>query len=378
MKICFFGTYDRNYSRNKILLTGLERLGVSVVEVHTQLEQTKLNSEKHVGIVAVIHRLLRKASFLPVVLSHLSDIRRSDIIFCAYPGHLDLPLAWFIGKIFRKPVVFDPFFSITDVFAHDFAIVSEKSFKYRFFYLAESLIFSLADRILADTPFQQENYASLLHIPNERMRVVLLGADDTVYRRVEAQKKPVNRKFRVVYYGLYNPIHGVEYMIEAARQLRDDPQIEFLFIGDGQTYPLAVSLVEKYHLSNVHFHTLTEKDALPLLQTADVFLGLFGKHKSVWRAIPNKVLQGLAMGKAVITGTGAAAESVFVHKKHLMLLPPEDSAAIAAAIRELKEHPKLRETVTREGYALYKRLFTPDAIGKELLKIFQELSHENP
>ena len=37
MRICYFGTYDRDYSRNRIIVEGLRRTGVEVVECHRAL-----------------------------------------------------------------------------------------------------------------------------------------------------------------------------------------------------------------------------------------------------------------------------------------------------------------------------------------------------
>ncbi len=34
MKVCYWGTYDKGYLRNKILITGLRENGVEVVECH--------------------------------------------------------------------------------------------------------------------------------------------------------------------------------------------------------------------------------------------------------------------------------------------------------------------------------------------------------
>jgi len=55
MRVCYFGTYDLNYSRNRILIEGLERNGIDVVECHVPLWQgtsDKVAAARHEPAVA--------------------------------------------------------------------------------------------------------------------------------------------------------------------------------------------------------------------------------------------------------------------------------------------------------------------------------------
>jgi len=369
MNICFFGTYDRNYSRNQILLKGLPQAGVEVIEVHKDLSIIKLDKKGDISSVAILYRFLRKFLFLPVLFSKITEIRKSDILLCPYPAHLDLPLCFFVAKIFGKPVIFDPLFSLTDVFINDFGILPGKSLVAYIFKKIEGFIFSLPDIILADTPYQSDNYQKLFGLHHSRIKIIPLGADNSLYKSTPIKKR--NDKFRVIYFGLYNPVHGLEFVVEAARILKRE-DLEFLFIGEGQTYNNIVSLVKKYKLSNIDFLKLKEKEAIPILQKADVFLGLFGASHTVFRTIANKVLQGLSLGKAVITSQGAAINSVFKDHQHLLLVKPQDGQAIARAILEIKNNPALKKKLEENGYKIFNEKFTPRAVGLTLKKVIIE------
>lgn len=374
MTICFFGTYHREYSRNQILLKGLKQIGIPVVEVHVPVTIMRLESKKHIGLLAVFHRLGRKVLLLPAVIKNFGKIRHCDVIFCAYPAHVDLPIAWVVAKLAGKPLIFDPLFSLTDVFTNDFKILQKHAIFAKLLHFFEKIIFSLPEIVLADTPYQKEKYHTMFQIPNERIRIVSIGADTGIYKQASMKAfargplaKPAGM-LRVVYYGLYNPVHGVEYMIESAHILKNDKDIEFLMIGDGQTYEEMVALSKKYSLTNVRFLKLMEKDAILILQTADVFLGLFGSNESVFRAIPNKVLQGMAMGKAVITSSGPAIRSVFEQGRHVLLIEPANASILAEAIKKIKNSPELKKQLMKEGYKAFQEQFTPKAVAEQLLR----------
>lgn len=371
MTLCFLGLYDENYSRNQILFAGLRHAGVPIIEVHTQLIQLRLESSAHIGISATVRRLVRKLSFFPVLLANLGKISRSDVIVCAYPAHADLPIAWCVAKLFGKPLVFDPMFSLTDVFVNDFRILPASSLKRKLFQELERILFHLPDLVIADTHYQKENYVRLFGISPKRIAVVPLGVNSGLYQKSTAQKK--GRLFRVVYYGLYNPIHGVEHIIDAAHLLAAEKDIEFLMIGDGQTYAQSVARAKRYGLKNMKFLKLKEKESMPYLQTADVFLGLFAPAESVFRTIANKVVQGMSMGIPVITGEGKAIKSAFVHKKHLYLVPMENPASLAGAIREIKTDAALRHRLQSEGYGIIMKSFTPKAVAQQFIEAIKSL-----
>ena len=49
------------------------------------------------------------------------------------------------------------------------------------------------------------------------------------------------------------------------------------------------------------------------LASADAILGIFGTSDKALRVIPNKVYQGLAVGRAVLTAGGGGRPSVLLH-----------------------------------------------------------------
>ena len=81
MQICFFGSYDKYYSRNQIILKGLAINHVLVVEVHLDLPKSEISEEEHLTMSIMIKRLLRKLKLIPIVFKNLGNIRHSDLIF---------------------------------------------------------------------------------------------------------------------------------------------------------------------------------------------------------------------------------------------------------------------------------------------------------
>ncbi len=367
MKICFFGAYDRNFTSNQIVLKGLRTNGVIVTEVNSHTPLTRLDKQKDMTVFNLVKRVLKKWKILSVIIKNWKNLRECDYIYIGFPGHFDVLIAYPIAKLLRKKIIFNPLVIFYSGFVSDQGFIKEGSVFAKVMKFGEKVIYKMSDLVIADTKLQEKNLHTLFNVPYSKMKTVVIGADDTVYKY--SPKEQETTEFNVIYYGLYTPLHGVEYILDAAEVCKSDPKIKFLMIGRGNTYEKSVEEANKRQLTNVIFYPdMTEVDAFDTLATGDVFLGFLQKHPSVDRIIPNKVYQGLALGKAVVTADAPIMREVFKHKENIYLCNPADGKSLADGILELKNDKNLRLKIAENGHKKFKLHFTPKAVGKELVK----------
>ena len=78
LRACFFGTYDSDYPGNRVLIEGLRRNGVNVIECHVPLwETTPIKQARYYGLLSLIRlgarfllavvRLVIKAARIPAL-----------------------------------------------------------------------------------------------------------------------------------------------------------------------------------------------------------------------------------------------------------------------------------------------------------------------
>lgn len=372
LTVCFFGAYDKTYTSNLIVMNGLKENGVKIVEVNSNIKVTRLDSKKDMGWWQLMKRVLRKYKLIGEIARHIPDIKKCDAIYVGYPGHFEVLPAFIIGKIFRKKVFFFPVIVFYTGFVDDQGILEKNSLLARIIKLGEKLIYSMVDVVLPDTPLQKQHLIKLFNLPESKLRVLPIGADGKAYKYTPYIN--METKINCTYYGLYTPLHGVEHIIEAAHILKDDCDIKFTFVGNGKTFQENFDRAKKLGLDNVEFfHNTPESEHVAILQKADLFFGFLQDHPTVTRVIPNKVYQGLALGKVVVTADSPVARSVFTHKKDIYLVKPSDAKDLAEKILELKNNPELRKQIAENGYQLYQQKFTPKAIGKALVKYIEEV-----
>ena len=367
LTVCFFGSYDRTFTSNIIVKKGLELQGVRVVEVMHHVLVSELNKPSDMGIIPLFKRVLKKAGIFKEIVVHMRDLQKSDVLYVGYPGHLDVYLAWVVARLFGCKLVFNPLVVFYTGFVDDQGILKPGSFMARMFKWGEGIMYRLCDLVLADTPAQKEHLIKLFGLPASKIEVLPIGADDTIYN-FEGYGNVRDSYFNVMYYGLYSPLHSCPVIIEAARIVQKNKNIRFVMVGKGQSYDKTYALAQKYQLTNVEFYPeMNEFNSSDTLQCADVFLGFIAKHPSVERIVPNKVYQGMALGKTVVTASAAAISSILADQKEVYLVEPDNAESLSAAILDLYSHPQKTGKIARSGREIFMKRFTPRAVGEMLI-----------
>lgn len=373
IKICFFGTYDRSFSSNALVLRGLLENKTSVLEVNSEVKITKLTKKDELSMWELTKRVLRKHRLVSEIWNKRNEIKNTDVIYVGYPGHFDVIPAWIVAKIFKKKLVFNPTLIFYVGFSEEQGILDKKSFLGKLIKYGEMFIYKLCDMVFADTPFQRNFLIKEFGLNPKKVKSLPLGADD-IYYRYTPYKNTTSKNINVTYYGLYSPIHGVECIIEAARILRNDSDIHFTMIGNGNTFQQNFDRAQKLELTNITFHHDVPFEKHPaIMEKADIFLGFLADHPSIYKVIANKVYQGLALGKVVVGADAPVMRSVFTHKENIYLCKPNDPKDFVKALVELKNNPKLRTTIAVNGYRLFEKQFTPKKVVLQMMKYVEEI-----
>jgi len=361
--VLFFGTCDLSYSRNQIISDGLRSAGVEVVECVVPLWKGTADR------VSAASGGWIKPSFLARVGRVYTALLRHyrlhqpdyDVMWLGYPGQIDVYPARLLSWITRKPLVLDLFMSayLISVERH---LHSAHPRSIQLVYWLEKFACRLPDRLIIDTAEYVDYFHQTYRVAPERFRLVPTGADDRLFRPL--QTSPRDGRFRVLFYGTFIPLHGVETVIRAAAQLRYYPDIHFDLVGEGPEKALAIGLAHELGLTNVTFHGWIERSQLPkFAASADVCLGVFGNTKQGRATIQNKIYEGLAMGKPLITGDSETVRATLQHGEHAFLVPRADPSALAEALLRLYRDPVLRQRLAKSGYDLFCGHYTLAKIG---------------
>jgi len=82
----------------------------------------------------------------------------------------------------------------------------------------------------------------------------------------------------------------------------------------------------------------------------------------------------MGMRKPVITVRTPAVEEFFSHRENIFLVQESRPNLLAQAILALKDDKDLRERIAERGYQLVSQEFSPEAVGRTLIRILKKNS----
>jgi len=348
MDICFFGAYEFDYPRVAVIRKGLRRCGAGIFEC----------------------RMPPGRKFwlrYPLLVLRYLRLRRShDAFFVPQFCHKDVPLVKLLAFLTSRTVIFDPLASRYETKILDRRVKSVDSPSAWWNRMIDMVSLRLPDWILADTEAHKSYYCSEFGVPESKVIVLPVGFDDDLFK---PRSRVENSDFRVLFFGSFLPLHGVDVIIRAAKIVSEtDPGIRFELVGSGQTHAEAQALVSELNAENVFFRSWCSLGDFPaMIARADICLGIFGHTEKARRVVPHKVYQAMAMRKPVISARTPALEEIFQHERDLVFCREPLTENLARSVLELRSNPQLRKDIAENGMRTVWDHYAPAALGMRLL-----------
>ncbi len=358
MRVLMVVGREMDYPRNRVIRKALELAGC---ELEVIASEGRTYARR---LPEVTWRLLRER------------VRRKgepDVYLVGFLGHTIMP---FLRPLTRRPVVFDPFVSLYETLCEDRMRVREGGVASRLLARMDAWTCHAADMVLVDTWAHAEHFATAFRQPRNKFVRLWVGADDGVYRPRDVGREGRKGPLTVFYYATFQPLHGVEVVLDAAERLSWGRGFRFQLVGSGPELPRFRSRLECMAAAGVlHWRPWAREEELAeLMASADICLGgHFSLRPKADRVIPGKIYQFLASRKAVVAGDTKANRELLQPGVHALLVPRGDPLALAEAIQSLSCDEAKREELAENGYRLFKQSCSPAALSVELMEALDRL-----
>jgi glycosyltransferase involved in cell wall biosynthesis len=174
----------------------------------------------------------------------------------------------------------------------------------------------------------------------------------------------------VLYAGTHGISQGLTSVADAAARLAGKA-IRFAFVGEGADKQRLLHRVAEFGLDNVTLLPGVPHEQIPaLLAAADVCLVPLRDVPLFSAFIPSKMFEYLAAGKPVV-GAVAGEAAQILREAGAWVVPPADSAALAAAIRTLAADPQRRQAMGRQGRCYVEEYFDRGTLARQYRKLIE-------
>jgi glycosyltransferase involved in cell wall biosynthesis len=333
--VLLWGSYDTSKPRIRILCQAMRAAGIRLETAHSTVWERFDDKSRIRGLRACVGIAARALIGWPRMAWKLVSAPRPDVILVSYPGVVDIWMARLVGAVRRIPVAFDIFISLYDTIVCDRRMLKEGSFLARCLLAFEGAAIRTADIPFMDTAAHARRIERLFGLPEGRVGDVWVGAEAEAFPATGMSAR-TRRPLRVLFYGQFIPLHGIDTIVAAAALLRD-ADIDWILVGRGQESGRIDALLDADPLPRVRrIPWIDYRELGQRLVDADVCLGIFGTSEKAASVIPNKVFQIVAAGRPLVTRDSPAIRELFeADGPCLRLVPPGDPRALAEALLAL-------------------------------------------
>ncbi|MGI9077951.1 MAG: glycosyltransferase family 4 protein [Gemmatimonadaceae bacterium] len=278
--------------------------------------------------------------------------RAPDIVIGSTPHLFAALTAWRIARRHRIPFVLE----VRDLWPESLGVGGGRQGPgYWMLWALSRFLYRVADRTVvlargAGRFLEGKGIAAhkIAYVPN--------GTD---LSRFAGNAQPAPRdSLRLVYAGAHGPANGLDVVLDAAYELRDEPHVSFLLIGDGTAKAALEQRARTLGLANVTFAESVSKSEMPavlfscdagLMVLKDVPLFSFGVS-------PNKLFDYWGASLPVVCNVPGEVANWVLEAQGGIQAVDASSSALASAIRDLLARSSLeRRAMGESGRAFVQR-----------------------
>lgn len=253
----------------------------------------------------------------------------------------------------------------------------QSKWKNRLYIALERFAAKYCDKIYAVAQAMIDQCVAAKVAPADKYMVVYSGMDTTAFanaaREAELRQKlgiPENAKTIVTVARLFHQ-KGYEFVIPAAEKvLSVDPDVHFLFVGDGPMYDELQGYLKSKNIDrNFHFAGLVPPaEVCRYLAQSDLLW-----HLSLHEGLPRAVVQALASGIPAIGFALDGTPEVIINGETGFTTGAEDIDAVTNYTLELFKDDEMRRTMGANGKARVLKQFDWQLMADILEQEFIEL-----
>lgn len=329
------------------------------------------------GYRAFLGRLLSYFSFCFLALLLSLFLRKPDIVVASSPPIFIGYLGYLIGLLKRTKFVFE----IRDIWPDEAVELGfvKSSFLIKMSYWLEDFLHRKSDFIVVNSPGIKNFLTENKRVSEDKVAVVPNAADLEFSDKLQdfslRNKMRWEGKTVVLYAGAMSIVYDFDLILEVAKEIKN-PNILFVFVGDGRQRKVMEKKVKEEKLRNVIFLGAVPKIKLTeFVAASDICIASLKDMRFLKYVYATKLMSYMAGKKPIILAMeGVSAQLVCGKAKAGLCFNPKDQAGVKQAILELASDSAQREKLGQAGYEYAREHFDSKKLARSYLDILSEIA----
>jgi len=147
----------------------------------------------------------------------------------------------------------------------------------------------------------------------------------------------LKNKIIISYLGTHGLAHGLKFILESISKI-SNPDLHFLFIGDGAEKENLIKYSKTLHLKNFTFLESVTKSEIPLyIEISDYSLVNLKKSDEFKNVIPSKIFENIAMYKPILLGVEGESKKLIDDYEVGVCFEPENIESFLNALCDIQK-----------------------------------------
>jgi glycosyltransferase involved in cell wall biosynthesis len=300
-------------------------------------------------------------------------VKKPDIIICTSPPLTVGLTGAILSKIKRVPMVFE----VRDLWPEsvvDLGVIRNK-WVIKLMYWIQRVSYNSAKWINVLTPAFEEFLVKANQVPREKISMIPNAADLDIIKpgprdNWVREKYNLGNKFVVTYIGAHGRANCLMQLLEAAKLLKEHPEIVIMLVGDGMEKSALIAEAKTNGLDNITFADAVPKSQIgDYINASDVCTAVL-KNIEVYKTVyPNKVFDYMVAAKPVIISIDGVARKLIEDADSGIYVEPENAQEFAEAVLALKENPQLCSEYGQNGLNFVRQHYSRASLADKYLDI---------
>ncbi len=321
-----------------------------------------------------VHRVLSFLSFMISSFITGLGVKEVDLVWGTSPPIFQGVTAWLLARLKGVPFLFE----IRDLWpAFAIAIgVLRNPLLIRMSLWLERFLYQHADRVIVNSP------GFLQHVTERGARRVELipnGADPEMFHPTSRgtdfrHENGLEDKFVILYAGAHGISNDLGLVLRAAYELRNDPNLMFVFVGDGKEKDRLEEDAFRMGLTNTLFCPPVAKENMAeVMAAADACIAILKPLELYKTTYPNKVFDYMAAGRAVLLVIDGVIRQVVEDAHAGIAIPPGDKQSLVQAVQQMAADPECTRAMGASGRAYIEMHFNRRTLAEKLAALIEEM-----
>ncbi len=305
-----------------------------------------------------VGRLLNAFStFLSNAVWGLLTSRSFDLVIASSPQPFILLQALFISRYKKIPFIAeirDPWPEVLEVMPG--VNISSRPLSYRLLEKYIKKIYHACDVLVGVAENYRQLFEEKYGVPGSKITIIKNGCNSRLFKPgpKENNFREENNlcgKFVCSFVGNVGSYLRCETIVRAAHQLRNDPDIIFIFVGDGAGMDKVTEVKRQLGAENVLIFEPVPRDQVPLVyQASDVSIAHVMNHPYYQTCIGAKIWEIMGCGVPLLAGFKGETRQIVEEAQAGFAFEPENHEELAQYIKRIKADPILARKLGENGY----------------------------